>query len=474
MNELLEKLFLLVEQIKNILPSTSTTLHLKHSNSSLQLAQSQNAVQLMSKYDFNDGVHVLTSPTTNTLHTALKKLTTFTKKLNDILVNYVGSERETLTDKTNHTVINELNDLMFSANTIKSDLGNGTTYQGTFDALLKNLDAFVLSINLPRHLRAEDTPFYTIEESLSYITPHSYEEKVVVHHCISNLFEWAKELSSSDFNQKIQDIINSDYAPLINGLSARSRHTDILPYVQISQDNPANTLAYILSHGGVEETSLNTCLLKHFIPMMHATQVSIDPKLQPVREKLSRDAENFNWGYYAKKAQQWACTDKTISHIYHDATFESFNKKIFSWVEAMTPKEFKTCIKDNVFKHYTTYTSRWFGGGRKQDIESMLNDPNSNPNKKVLAAILAKGGQETNSLSTTALRYLFRIIKEQATLDSHSDDPSWQCLRTLDIDSHLEVYKNKVRSFAKEVAAEYEKALVSRLQDDTFTMINCA
>lgn len=458
MNLLLAQLSQLVTDIRCDLPPDAISVQLKRSDSHLDLQHTMEASQLMAKIDIINASAPLDGRNDNSLHTAFHHLTDFTRNLNLILGSYVALPRDKLNIQANRNFSTQLNALLSSYSGITSGLGNGTTYQDSFETLIRHLYEFASTIDFPRHLVERDASFKPVVEPLSYMIPRSHVEAVVVQSCVRHLFDWIKSYPSAAFNVLIKNIIETDYAPLIRSFAARTRHDTLAPFLDKSTDNPANILAYILSEGGIEDSSLNTCIIKRLIPMMlDATITTIDPNLQPVREQISRDAEHFEWRHYANKAQQFACSDPSVSHALHQKNIDRFNTKVFEWAVALSPQAFKKNITENVLRHYTTY-SGWFGKDRKSPIVKMLSEPDKHPNTKILAAIL-DGEQKSNSLSTTAIRYLWLELQREAGLEKNHSDPEWEALRMLD-ETHMPTYMPALREHAQKISEQYERALV--------------
>lgn len=289
-----------------------------------------------------------------------------------------------------------------------------------FAKIVKNLVQCYGRLNFPRHLNEDDVEL-SIKDKYDYsaVLQRKHTEPDVMTAALKTLFNWAKKIDRETLDGAILEIIQMYYEPSYINLTAnRLRSNEVTQYLKNSEEASGdNKLAYILSCGGTESTSLNTLLVKHLMPIvLRDTIAVIDVNLMSVSQAFERN--EFKDALYTEHAVNYAKRDLRFTHLYSKASLERFNNILYRWVSLVKPQAFK----DMVFKvlgHYEPYTLNLLSKKiRGPEVRQYFNSNNSN--QLILAYIFSGGDIQKNSLNTLLFNKILEVMTQSISSSSEA------------------------------------------------------
>lgn len=251
--------------------------------------------------------------------------------------------------------------------------------------------------------------------------PFRYDDDSVVNQCLFALLDWAKEQESKGIlSSKIMRVIEKDYRPRrINVFAKRTREEELQPYLDAPIFSGANRLAMILSEGGVKSTSLNTCLIKAFLPeMLQDNRASL--KSHFLAARLAIESNKFDWELYAQKAKEFFSSDGKFLHIRTtDAATRLASLIMHMAVECCTYAEVNTAARKSIERYKPNTYNLFHSKKREPEINILLKGIGKQRMKEsekvrlILKALFKKGGHKANSFNTYFYQELLCLLKKK-------------------------------------------------------------
>ncbi|KTD17957.1 hypothetical protein [Legionella jordanis] len=325
---------------------------------------------------------------------------------------YFLVKRDELSPENNQAYCDAISDLIREAQNKILPYFIGTGWARKFGYCIKNMEKFYQGLHFQRHLISTDAPLSEgAAHDYSALLTRLHTDEEVVNSCLKTLFSWVNTIPRETFNNMILGIIQEYQPPFYALWAQRYRGPVVEAYLKSSKQDCANRLAWILSDGGTEITSLNTHIMKALIPiMLDATQAQLEIDLLSVRNAVEHDA--FNGKYYAERAQTFVKKDKAFEITVSEKRIDSFCELLFSWAAKQPSPHIRQIVKD-ALKAYTPSSLNFFSGkNRQSEIEAYLKEVPRPDNAKLLALIFKKGKHQASSLNVILLDLLIKKMKD--------------------------------------------------------------
>ena len=224
-------------------------------------------------------------------------------------------------------------------------------WKGRFTELAQNIYAFYGGLQLSLHLFSRDN-------ALGLATPYDYsaivqrphtDDKVVMAF-LQAFFKWLNEIPREELIRLIEDVVTNDYtAPAVKTnvinfytpLAYRVRAPEVLSALEqfsvLQEVKGAEILAYILSTGGAEITSLNTLIIKRLLPLMIRGTMGpggvVDVNLMSLETALGRNDVAFD--FYTQKVTEYVRRAPQFKDEYSHLPLSQnlFYDAMYRWVD---------------------------------------------------------------------------------------------------------------------------------------------
>ncbi|KTD18700.1 Uncharacterised protein [Legionella lansingensis] len=382
------------------------------------------------------------------LKKGLEGLEKFVFKLHQCTKEYYTTKREDLSPEHNQAFCDAVSKLIIESESEVLPHLMTTAWARKFGDCISNLQQFYNGLHFQRHCIASDQPLSThaTHDYKALLTrPHTDEE--VVQSCLRTLFAWIKTLDKETFNSMVLNTIG-DYQPSSFSLFARRyRAPSVETYLKTTTHDCADRLGTILCEGGTDSTSLNTHLMRNLIPiMLEATQAQVDVNLLSVRNAVEH--KSFDAAYYAQRAQEFVKSDEQFTFPGSKQNIAEFSKVMFDWAAKQETRRFRALVR-KARDLYAPYSiTIWSQKERVPEINGYLGEVPRHPNPKLLALILANGGNEENSFNTILLKELLMTMQADVDSQKKQDVPNLEIVSKISPE-RLPYYGTQLKKYAK-------------------------
>jgi hypothetical protein len=305
----------------------------------------------------------------STLRTGLFLLVDFTNEFYALARTYYEKECDYLTEGDNLSFVQSIAALCAKYNLpIRQNLANTSTYANEFNTLARGLIQFSEQANFQLHLTTNDEQMKESFAGILAKDPIPHNDPEVIAQFNDALFVWAKTIKADRFNQIINEIIDTYYAPVVASLSMRGRTTPVKSYLEASKDEGGdNRLAYILSSGN-PVGALNKALIQHLAPHVLRTH-----HLPSIGKAIKSGAFAADLEIFARSSVHFATTASRLMHLHHQEGIVLFYQTLFAWVDTLSASRFNAIVQ-SALTEYDGKLSFW-SISRRAEVEGYCRTP---------------------------------------------------------------------------------------------------
>ena len=402
-------------------------------------------------------------------------LKSFIKDLRNVSRTYYLVLCDKLRTEHNLDFVNAVSKVIQDYETkIYQSLNSLHTNKGEFTKIVKALETCYGRMNFQRHLNEEDVEL-TVKDKhdFSAILQRKHTEPEVMAAALKALFGWAKKVERERLEGAITEIIKLYYEPFYFNLAAnRLRAEYVEKFLKISMESGDNKLAFVLSSGGVESTSLNTMLVKHLIPIVLRDNIAVvDVNLMSVSQAIERN--EFNDVLYTEQAVKHAKQDPGFTHLYSEFCLSRFHNTMYRWVNCVSKESFKDGLVMPVLKDYEPYSINFLSRKtRGPEVRGFFTHDFSN--QQILAFIFSCGNTQTNSFNTLLFTKIVGAMVDSISKNSRArEDKDYQWILDINLKTNngpFEYFLGSLQRFAKDKSNAFsvKEASVECLSSSTY------